>query len=814
MVSNAYVLASDNLTFQSNRATAAEIIRAAATAGPSLTIANPDALPGSSRFIFNRIQIPNPQVNDLVHDTGIVRLTNTGGAALVINSLTLSDTTNWQLVNPPVAGTSIAPGASLDVTVKFISQTDPPHTDNQTNDVAPTQDPGVTAAQAGGVWTATLTVSTNDAAGPQAAQLAGYWQRMSEHEEEPSLQTIVNLLAGYGTQIAAQPNTPDLNQTTTPQYYGEEVVSGLWQRADASQPIQVTQLDVFHTQIDPLGNLTKLNLGWFPQGSTASASHTILSNPVREGQMLLAPATNGTTPGHASFSPGGAFGWNVDGESSVDSQNTVDINTFGRSGHSVRFFPVRDSNGNLVANTYFMAMDYENSTFDNNDFQDAVFIVQNVKPASQTSTQPATPTNFTATPSATSVVLSWSAVSGSSIGYNLSRSTSSSGTFTKLNSTPIQGTTFTDSAPPAGQSYFYRLTAVNTSTQEESSPATASASSVGTPPPGGTTDVTIGTSAARFLRFTDADGTVATITLKGGTAVVHFTGTNVTEQTLKNHSILVSGTGLQVSGITATGTTAASTLTINARGGDGVLLVGGLTADGGLRSINARTTDLTGTVSLGGPLGQLNVGAIGSTSAASLTASTVGRISVARDAVIDLTTATVQSFTVKGSLHDSTLALSGSGVDLKSLTAGTVADTTIRSAGSIGAIAAGQMSGDRIYAGIGTLSGGRTLPTTAADFVAPAAISSIRVKKGKATATFSNTAIAASSIGNASFGSIAMANGGTTFGLASRSVRTVSGADSATGKAFHLGKLTAPTDTAAFLAQQGITPQDFVIRII
>lgn len=821
MVSTAYVLASDGLSLQPNPPTAADVIRAAAaTAGPALTISNPDALPGSSRFLFNRLQSPNPQINDLVHDTGIVRLTNSGTAALVINSLTLSDTTNWQLLNPPAAGTSIAPGASLDVTVQFIAQTDPSHTDNQTNDVAPTQDPGVTSVQAGGVWSATLTVSTNDPAGPQAAQLEGYWQRTSEHEEEPSLQTMINLMAGYGTQIAPQPNTPDLNQTTTPQYYGEEVVSGLWQRADTSQPVQVTQLADFHTQVDPLGNPTKLNLGWFPQGSTASASHTILSDPAREGQMFFPPATNGTTPGHASFSPSGAFGWNVDGESSVDSQNTVDINTFGRSGHSVRFFPVRDTNGNLVANTYIIAMDYENSSFDNNDFQDAVFIVQNIKPSSQTSTTPATPTNFTATPSASSVALSWSAVSGSSIGYDVFRSTSSTGPFTQLNTTPIQGTTFTDSAPPAGQTYFYHLTAVNTSTQAQSSPAAASAVSVGAGGGGGgggvdaTTDVTIGTATARFLRFTDADGTVATITLKGGTAVVHFAGTNVTQTTQKNHSIVVSGTGLQVSGITATGTSAASTLTITAKGGDGVLLVGGLTADGGLRSINARTTDLTGTISLGGPIGQLNVGAIGSTSAATLTASTVGHISVAHDAVLDLTTAAVQSFAVKGSLHGSTLTLSGTGNDLKSLTAGTLVDTTIRSAGSIGTIAAGQMTGDKIYAGIGTLSGNQTLPAAASDFVTAATISTIRVKKGKASATFSDTAIAASSIGNASLGSVGLSNGGRTFGLASRNIRTVTGADATSGKAFRLTKLTTPTDTAALLTQQGITPQDFVVRLI
>jgi hypothetical protein len=816
MISNAYVFAADNTNLQTGPASAADVVRAAATpSGPSLTIQNPLGLPASNRFVFNRIQIPNPQVNDLVHDTSVVRLTNSGSAALVVNSLALSDTTNWQLVNPPAAGTSIAPGASLDVTVKFIAQAAPVHSDNQTNDVAPTQDPGVTPQQAGGVWNATLTIATNDPAGAQAAQLAGYWQRMSEHEEEPSLQTIVNLLAGYGTQIAAQPNTPDLNQTTTPQYYGEETVSGLWQRADTSQPVQVTQLAVFHTQIDPQSNLTKLNLGWFPQGSTASSSHTILSDPTREGQMFFPGATNGSTPGKASFSPGGVFGWNVDGESSVDSQNTVDINQFSRSGHAVRFFPLRDSGGNLVANTYIMALDYENSTFDNNDFQDAVFIVQNIKPQAQQSTVP-TPTNFAAAVTGNNVALSWSAVSGSSIGYNVYRATSSSGAFTKLNSTPIQATSFTDTAPPAGQTYFYRLTAIDTSSQTESTPATATAAGVGAPPPvGGTTDITIGTPAARSLKFTDADGTVATILLKGGTAVVHFTGTNVSQQTLKNHTLVISGTNLAVAGITATGTTAASTLTINAKGGDGVLSVGGLTADGGLRSINARTTDLTGTVSLGGPVGTITVGALGSSSAdTTLTATAVGRINVAHDAVFDLSTPAVQSIAVKGNLHDSSIRLTGTGLDLKSLTAGTIADSTIRADGSIGTISTGQMTGDKIYAGIGTLTSGQTLPSSASSFIADNSISAIRVKKGKTSATFSDTAIAASTIGSATLGSVALANGGTTFGLASRNIRSVSGSDSATGKAFHLTKLVAPANTATLLTQQGITPQDFVVRII
>ena len=73
---------------------------------------------------------------DVVHDTNTITINNTGDQALVINSLTLSDTKNWTIVNPPAAGTSIAAGGSLTVTIKFIATAAPPHTTDETNDIA------------------------------------------------------------------------------------------------------------------------------------------------------------------------------------------------------------------------------------------------------------------------------------------------------------------------------------------------------------------------------------------------------------------------------------------------------------------------------------------------------------------------------------------------------------------------------------------------------------------------------------------------------------------------------------------------------
>jgi hypothetical protein len=64
-------------------------------------------------------------------------------------------------------------------------------------------------------------------------------------------------------------------------------------------------------------------------------------------------------------------------------------------------------------------------------------------------------------------VLTWTASTSSNVsGYNVYRGTTSTGPFTKLNSTLIVGTTFTDSASQPGQTYFYVATAVDSSGNE------------------------------------------------------------------------------------------------------------------------------------------------------------------------------------------------------------------------------------------------------------------------------------------------------------------------------------------------------------
>ncbi len=66
-----------------------------------------------------------------------------------------------------------------------------------------------------------------------------------------------------------------------------------------------------------------------------------------------------------------------------------------------------------------------------------------------------------------SVALSWTASTSSNIaGYNIYRSATSGGTYTKLNTSVIVPTAYTDSSVQAGQTYFYVATAVDTSGNE------------------------------------------------------------------------------------------------------------------------------------------------------------------------------------------------------------------------------------------------------------------------------------------------------------------------------------------------------------
>jgi len=66
-----------------------------------------------------------------------------------------------------------------------------------------------------------------------------------------------------------------------------------------------------------------------------------------------------------------------------------------------------------------------------------------------------------------SVTLNWTASTSSNVtGYNLYRGLTSGGPYTKVNTSLIVGTTYTDVTVQAGQTYYYVSTAVDSNNNE------------------------------------------------------------------------------------------------------------------------------------------------------------------------------------------------------------------------------------------------------------------------------------------------------------------------------------------------------------
>jgi endonuclease I len=96
-------------------------------------------------------------------------------------------------------------------------------------------------------------------------------------------------------------------------------------------------------------------------------------------------------------------------------------------------------------------------------------------------TAPASPTGFSASGAAGRVSLAWTGNSESDLaGYNVYRSDTSNGTFTKINSALLNTSAYDDNAVTANSTYFYTVTAVDSSSNESVQSGSVSATTDGT----------------------------------------------------------------------------------------------------------------------------------------------------------------------------------------------------------------------------------------------------------------------------------------------------------------------------------------------
>jgi fibronectin type 3 domain-containing protein len=75
-----------------------------------------------------------------------------------------------------------------------------------------------------------------------------------------------------------------------------------------------------------------------------------------------------------------------------------------------------------------------------------------------------------------SVAITWTASTSVVTGYNVYSSTVSGGPYSKLNSSPVAGTSYTDTTVQASQTYFYVVTSVDSNGVESAFSTEVSAS--------------------------------------------------------------------------------------------------------------------------------------------------------------------------------------------------------------------------------------------------------------------------------------------------------------------------------------------------
>jgi hypothetical protein len=331
-------------------------------------------------------------------------------------------------------------------------------------------------------------------------------------------------------------------------------------------------------------------------------------------------------------------------------------------------------------------------------------------------------------------------------------------------------------------------------------------------------DVLIGALGAKAVTFTDADGTKATITVKGGgSATVHLSGDTLS-QTSDKSGVTVSGTNVAVTGITGSRTVRGTILRVTAKGGNGTVSVGPVITDGALGTIDAKGVDLTGGITASGSITRITVNRITGGEVSVGDASTKLNLKVNSDASFDLSAPAVNSISVGGNLTDSTLTFTAPTtrgvVDLRNLSVGgAITSTKVDSEGSIGTISARKMVGSSVFAGV-SIAPGKALPTSDAEFSSADSIGSVKLKKVAGTPSFINSDIAAHSLGTLNLGVVQLSNGGHPFGVASGKIGSASVVDDSTGTEVKLHDAQTQAEVDDAVSKDHVDLHDFQLNVV
>ena len=111
------------------------------------------------------------------------------------------------------------------------------------------------------------------------------------------------------------------------------------------------------------------------------------------------------------------------------------------------------------------------------------------------------------------------------------------------------------------------------------------------------------------VNFTDLDGTIATLSIRGaGAAIVNFEGEGLA-QSAAGRAAVITGSPIGIADIDVNGAGANTAISILTRGGgDGVIQLNGLSIDATIRSVAAKTTRFGGSLNAAGSIKKLDLG--------------------------------------------------------------------------------------------------------------------------------------------------------------------------------------------------------------
>lgn len=287
------------------------------------------ATPNQDELIFSSVKGTSSAPQNIT-------LRNVGNAQLELYSVTVtgSAATAFEL-SVPALPLVIAPGESVEGSVVF-------------------------TPQAAGVETAALQIESS-AANNESLSIAlyGLGSEGEQGSNEPALQQVVDTL-GYSLDVGGS----ELELGASPAAIGDETLTPFFEKAsDGPVTLEV---------VARYGPEEVFPYGFFTLDAAEPVRQEVGQIAAEDAQELLPPVASGST----TFDPG-TVPFGIYGQASGTTQYSLDGLNTGTITHALRVYPLKDRGGNVIANSYLIGLEEA----ENGDYQDAVFVLSNVKPA-------------------------------------------------------------------------------------------------------------------------------------------------------------------------------------------------------------------------------------------------------------------------------------------------------------------------------------------------------------------------------------------------------------------------------------------------